>query len=59
MLGCDGYIDSGVIIRSAIIDPESSTIQAGAGIVHDSIPEREHEECLWKAKALLDVMARV
>jgi anthranilate synthase component 1 len=28
-------------------------VQAGAGIVYDSVPKREHEECLNKARALL------
>jgi anthranilate synthase component 1 len=28
-------------------------VQAGAGIVYDSVPEREHQECMNKAKALM------
>ena len=31
-------------------------VQAGAGIVADSVPEREHVECLNKARALLDAV---
>ena len=28
-------------------------IRSGAGIVYDSVPEKEHEECLNKARAVL------
>jgi anthranilate synthase component 1 len=33
-------------------------IQAGAGIVADSVPEREYEECLNKAQAVLRAVER-
>jgi anthranilate synthase component 1 len=33
-------------------------IQAGAGIVADSVPEREYEECLNKAQAVLRAVDR-
>ena len=56
MIDEHGMLDSGVIIRSAIIGKETTRIQAGAGIVYDSSPEREYEECLWKAKAVIDAL---
>ena len=55
MMGHDSFLDAGVIIRSALLNPTSTLIQAGAGIVYDSDPEREYYECLWKAKAVIDV----
>ena len=56
LFGLDGSADLAVIIRSAIVKPEKCEINAGAGIVADSIPEREFEECLWKAEALRDIL---
>jgi anthranilate synthase component 1 len=56
VIGFDGYIDTAVIIRSAIIDEASAIVYAGAGIVDDSIPSREYEECMWKAKTLVELI---
>ncbi len=53
MLGADGMLDSCVAIRNAIIRSDSAVVRAGAGIVHDSVSEREHRECHWKAQAVL------
>jgi anthranilate synthase component 1 len=36
-----------------------ATVQAGAGIVHDSVPEREWDETENKARALLTAIGRV
>ncbi len=55
LIGHDSFLDSGVVIRSAVIGPQGTSVQAGAGIVYDSDPAREYEECLWKAKAVLEV----
>lgn len=49
-------LDLAVIIRSALLTPKNSYINAGAGIVLDSIPKREFNECLWKAKALKEIL---
>ncbi|MCL4146064.1 UNVERIFIED_CONTAM: hypothetical protein GTU68_024064, partial [Idotea baltica] len=46
------FMESSVIIRSAIIHPESIEIRAGGGIVYDSNPTREYQECFWKAAAI-------
>ncbi len=57
--GCVGYIsfqgnmDMAIAIRTAVLRDREVFVQAGAGIVADSIPEREWEETLNKAKALM------
>ena len=45
-------LDSCIAIRTIELRDGVATIQAGAGIVADSVPEREYEECLNKARAL-------
>lgn len=52
-IGFDGNIDSCIAIRSMLIHNQKAYIQAGAGVVNDSIPEREWEETRNKAKALI------
>ncbi len=52
-IGFDGNIDSCITIRSIFIKNNKAYIQAGAGIVEDSIPENEWEETKNKAKALI------
>ncbi len=57
--GCVGYfsfsgnLDSCITIRTIVIKDNVAYIQAGAGIVADSKPEKEYEETLNKAAALL------
>lgn len=57
--GAVGYIDfSGntdtcIAIRTIIHQNQSAIFQAGAGIVYDSVPQREYEETINKAKALM------
>lgn len=51
-----GNADFAIAIRTMVCRGEKVYIQAGAGIVHDSVPEREHEECLHKARACLSVL---
>jgi len=48
-----GNLDSCIAIRSMLVKDGVGYIQAGAGIVADSVPEREYEECLSKAQAVL------
>jgi anthranilate synthase component 1 len=45
-------LDSCIAIRTIELREGVATIQAGAGIVADSVPEREYEECVSKARAL-------
>jgi len=48
-----GNIDTAITIRTIVIKDNIAYIQAGCGIVADSIPEREYQESLSKAQALL------
>jgi anthranilate synthase component 1 len=57
--GLDGSHDSCIAIRSMILKNGKAYLQAGAGIVADSNPAREFEECVNKAKAMLAAIARV
>ncbi len=53
-LDFSGNIDTAIAIRTMVIGPDGvASVQAGAGIVADSDPLAEHEECQNKAKALL------
>jgi len=49
----DGNMDSAIAIRTSLIKPDSITLQAGAGVVADSIPELEYLEVKNKLGALL------
>jgi anthranilate synthase component 1 len=53
-----GNLDSCIAIRTLFMDGERGHIQAGAGIVADSIPEREDEECRNKAAAVVRAIER-
>jgi len=48
-----GNLDSCIAIRTMLMKGNRAYLQAGAGIVADSEPEREYEECMNKAKAVL------
>jgi anthranilate synthase component 1 len=48
-----GTMDTCIAIRTIVLDGDRAYVQAGGGIVADSVPEREHQETLNKAKALL------
>ncbi|VAW18382.1 Anthranilate synthase, aminase component [hydrothermal vent metagenome] len=50
--GADGYMDTCIVLRTAILKDNKLYVQAGAGIVADSKPELEYLECQNKAKAL-------
>jgi anthranilate synthase component 1 len=52
-----GNLDTCIAIRTAVIKDKTAYVQAGAGIVADSIPESENEECLNKAAAVLGAIA--
>jgi len=49
----NGAMDTCIAIRTVFATKEKLFIQAGAGIVADSIPEQEFFECVNKAKALI------
>ena len=52
-LSWHGGMDLAIAIRTAIVKNEVLYVQAGAGIVHDSIPEMEWQETMDKAQALI------
>nr|WP_144789728.1 anthranilate synthase component I family protein [Lysinibacillus fusiformis] len=56
-LGYTGDMEFNIVIRTAFIKDGIAHIQAGAGIVIDSVPEREYQESLNKAKAMWQAKA--
>ncbi|MGP0030695.1 MAG: anthranilate synthase component I [Acidimicrobiales bacterium] len=53
-----GNVDTAIAIRTMVVSPDGrASVQAGAGIVADSDPQREDEECNHKAQALLVAVA--
>ncbi len=50
--GLDGAMDMCITIRTLVLANGRAYLQSGAGIVADSDPRREYEECLHKAEAL-------
>jgi anthranilate synthase component 1 len=48
-----GNLDSCIAIRTLVVKNGVAYVQAGGGIVYDSVPEREYEESVNKAKALI------
>lgn len=60
--GCVGYfsfshnMDTCITIRTILVRNGTAYIQAGAGIVADSVPEREYFESVNKAKALIEAI---
>ncbi len=54
--GFSGNMDTAIAIRTMVVEGETIFGQAGAGIVADSDPEREHAECVNKARALFQAV---
>ena len=52
-LSWHGGMDLAIAIRTAIVKNDVLYVQAGAGIVHDSVPEMEWQETMDKAQALI------
>jgi anthranilate synthase component 1 len=48
-----GNLDAAITIRTIVMKDGVAHVQAGGGIVYDSVPERERQEAVNKAKALL------
>ncbi len=51
--GAGGAMDTCIALRTALVKDEVMHVQAGAGVVADSDPESEHQECRNKARALV------
>ncbi len=49
----DGEMDTCIVLRTALVKDGVLHVQSGAGVVYDSIPENEQQECINKAKAII------
>ena len=49
----NGNMDWNIVIRTLVLEGKKAFLQSGAGIVYDSVPEKEYEETLHKAEAFL------
>ena len=52
-IGFDGSLDMAITIRTAVFDGKKARLQAGAGIVYDSVPEKEYDEVMNKLLVLM------
>jgi len=55
--GFNGNVDSCIALRCAVLKNGRAYFQAGAGVVSDSDPQREYEETVIKAKAMMKALA--
>jgi len=53
-----GNMDMAIAIRTMVVTKGVAYTQAGGGIVYDSVPEREYEETMNKARALLNAISQ-
>jgi anthranilate synthase component 1 len=56
-LDFSGNLDSCIALRTLVAKDGRAYIQAGGGIVADSVPEREYQETVNKARALLTAVS--
>jgi anthranilate synthase component 1 len=56
-VGYDGNMDTCIMLRTALLKNGQIHIQAGAGVVADSVPASEYQETVSKASALLKAVA--
>ena len=49
----DGSMDTCIVLRTALVKDGTMYVQAGGGVVADSVPEAEYQETVNKAKALM------
>ena len=52
-IGFDGSLDMAITIRTAVFSGNRARLQAGAGIVYDSVPEKEYDEVMNKLLVLM------
>lgn len=58
-LGFNGNMDLNIVIRTIVLERARGHLQVGAGIVHDSMPEKEYQETLHKGEALVQALSGV
>tara|TARA_B100000459_G_C8596944_1_gene210184 strand:+ start:2924 stop:4390 length:1467 start_codon:yes stop_codon:yes gene_type:complete len=58
-IGWNGNMDTAIAIRTAVIKDKKIHVGAGAGVVADSIPENEWEECRQKSKVFIDAIEMI
>ena len=56
--GFDGALDSCIALRTCVLKDGKAFVQAGAGVVADSDPTYEYEECLSKARGMMRAIQR-
>ena len=56
-LGWNGNMDTAIALRTAVIKDGQLRVQAGAGIVADSVPASEWEETMYKGRAIFRAVA--
>lgn len=56
-IGYAPYLDLNIIIRSIVIHDGNASFHVGAGIVADSIPEKEYQETMDKAAAMVEALS--
>jgi anthranilate synthase component 1 len=49
----DGEMDTCIVLRTGLVKGGMLHVQAGAGIVYDSVPEKEQQECINKSMAVV------
>jgi anthranilate synthase component 1 len=57
-LDFSGNVDTAIALRTMVATSDTAWVQAGAGVVADSDPGREYEECVEKAAAVLAAIER-
>ena len=57
-LSWSGNMDTAIAIRSGVVKDGQAHLQAGVGVVADSVPTAEWEETLNKARAMMHAVAR-
>ncbi len=53
-----GSMDMAIAIRTMVVKNGTAYVQAGCGVVYDSLPEREYDETMNKARALLKAISQ-
>ena len=56
-IGYTPYLDLNIIIRSILVHNGRASFNVGAGIVADAIPEKEYQETLDKAAAMMEALS--